>query len=88
MHVTIDGRFMPDHANDIYARGEQNDVPVIVGTNTDEGTMFLGVLPFNTAEAYREYVATNFGDHADTVLGLTEIGSEDIWRCTTCGRRT
>ena len=68
--VTIDGDFMPDHASNIYARGEQVDVPVIAGTNTDEGTIFQGVLPFNTPEAFRAAMKEGFGEHAEAILGL------------------
>ena len=68
--VTIDGDFMPDHATNIFARGEQQDVPVMAGTNTDEGTMFLEALPFRTAEAYENVMRSQFGDHAKTILEL------------------
>ena len=68
--VTIDGDFMPDHAANIFARGEQNDVPVMAGTNTDEGTMFLEALPFRTVEAYGTVIRSEFGDHAKTILEL------------------
>ena len=68
--VTIDGAFMPDHAAEVIARGEQADVPVIAGSNTDEGTIFLGALPFNTPEAYRAAMQEGFGDHAPTILDL------------------
>ena len=52
--VTVDGAFMPDHAANIFARGEQMDVPVIAGTNTDEDTIFFGIQPFNTVDAYAQ----------------------------------
>ena len=68
--VTVDADFMPDHAVDVYRRGGQQDVPVIAGTNTDEGTIFLGLLPFNTPEDYRAAMQEQFGDHASTILGL------------------
>ena len=68
--VTVDGGFMPARAADVFARGEQNQVPVIAGTNTDEGTIFLPMLPFNTVDAYRTAMRVRFGDHADAVLEL------------------
>ena len=71
--VTIDDDFMPDHASNIYARGEQMDVAVIAGTNTDEGTIFQGVLPFNTPEAFRAAMEEGFGEHAEAVLGLYPV---------------
>ena len=68
--VTVDGDFMLDHAVDVYRRGEQQDVPVIAGTNTDEGTIFLRLLPFNTPEEYRLAMQEQFGEHAATILDL------------------
>lgn len=68
--VTVDGDFMPRHAVDVYKRGEQLDVPVIAGTNTDEGTIFQGMLPFNTPEDFSAAMQEQFGDHADMILDL------------------
>ncbi len=68
--VTVDGDFMPDHAVNVYARGEQLDVPVIAGTNTDEGTIFQGMLPFNSPEDYRAAMHDQFGEHSATILDL------------------
>ena len=68
--VTIDGDFMPDHAANIFARGEQQNVPVIAGTNTDEGTIFLEMLPQRTPDAFEKLIRRNFGDHAETILKL------------------
>lgn len=76
--VTVDGNFMPDLAVNVFARGEQLDVPVIAGTNTDEGTIFQGMLLFNTPEAYRAAMQQRFGEYADTILKLypaTDSGS-------------
>ena len=68
--VTVDADFMPHHAVDVYGRGEQQDVPVIAGTNTDEGTIFQGMFPFDTPEDYRTAMQEQFGDHASTILDL------------------
>ena len=68
--VTVDGDFMPDHAVDIYGRGEQQDVPVIAGTNTDEGTIFQGMLPATTPEDFSAAMQERFGAQAATILDL------------------
>lgn len=68
--VTVDGHFMPRHAVDVYKRGEQLDVPVIAGTNTDEGTIFQGMLPFDTPEGFTAAMQEQFGDHASLILPL------------------
>lgn len=71
--VTIDGTLMTRHANDVFGRGEQLDVPVIAGTNTDEGTIFLGAMPYNTPEAFQTWIKEDFGEHADAVLELYPV---------------
>nr|AKJ87252.1 hypothetical protein [uncultured organism] len=76
VHVTVDGWVMPDTSSDIFLRGEHNDVPMIVGTNTDEGTMFLGALPFNTPDAFRASIRSVYGDRADALIGLYPVASE------------
>ena len=38
--VATDGWVFPEDPHQIYANGEQLDIPVIIGTNRDEGTMF------------------------------------------------
>lgn len=66
--VTIDGDFMPAHAADIFAAGKQQDVPLVAGTNTNEGTIFLGAFPFRTVEAYRMAMGARFGEDAKAIL--------------------
>ena len=68
--VTVDGWLMPDLSEDIFARGEQQNVSLIVGTNSDEGTMFLGFIPAETPEAFATYVQESYGEHADEILAL------------------
>lgn len=58
----VDGWAIPDDPMTILAAGQQNAVPLLVGANRDEGTMFalLAKLPGGAAE-YQEVLATNFG---------------------------
>ncbi len=70
VYVTIDGDFMPAHANEIFAAGRQQNVPFIAGTNTDEGTIFLSFLPWNTPQDFAQAMKTQYGEHADAVMGL------------------
>ena len=68
--VTVDGWFMPDLSDNVFARGEQQDVPLIAGSNTDEGTIFLAILPFATTEAFTTGLRTLYGDQIDQLLAL------------------
>ena len=38
--ANVDGWFLPTDVYTIYANGKQNDVPMLIGSNSDEGTMF------------------------------------------------
>jgi len=70
----IDGWFLPDDPANIYAQGKQNDVPLLLGSNKDEGTFFQGP---TTAEMFTQTVKTRFGDLADGFLKLYPATSDD-----------
>jgi para-nitrobenzyl esterase len=70
----IDGWLLPEDPGKIFAEGKQNDVPLIVGSNKDEGTFFLQP---TTAEKFIESSRKKFGDQADAFLKLYPAGSED-----------
>ena len=62
----VDGYVITDDQYRLYERGEYNDVPVIVMTNSDEGALFA---PGNmTAENYQKTVQSIFGDWAGKAL--------------------
>ena len=66
----VDGWVIPDDPISILAAGKQNDVPVIVGANQDEGTLFtmLAGGMAKTDSEFEKYVQDNFGPYADRVL--------------------
>lgn len=71
----IDGYFLPKDPADIYARGQQNKVSIIAGSNKDEGTFFLQP---TTAAAWRERAEHRFGDRAGDYLQLYPATSDDV----------
>ena len=73
--ATVDGWVFPDSIYDIFAASRQHDVPVIVGSNADEGTMFTP--PIASVEAYREGVRRQYGDLADEFLATYPAESAD-----------
>jgi para-nitrobenzyl esterase len=70
----IDGWFIPEDVGTIFAEGKQNDVPLLVGSNKDEGTFFLQP---TTAEKFIERSRARFGDQADAFLKLYPAVSDE-----------
>ena len=63
----IDGYVIPGDLYLQYEAGEYNDTPVLIGTNSDEGSLFSRPL---SPEQYQNDVRERFGDHAPTILRL------------------
>jgi para-nitrobenzyl esterase len=70
----IDGWFLPEDVGEIFAQGKQNDVPLLDGSNQDEGTFFLRP---TTAEKFIERARMRFADQADAFLKLYPAGSDE-----------
>jgi para-nitrobenzyl esterase len=70
----IDGWFIPEDVGATFAEGKQNDVPLLDGSNKDEGTFFLQP---TTAEKFMERARGRFGDQADAFLKLYPAGSDE-----------
>ena len=52
----------------IFEKGQQNDVPVLIGSNADEGTAFLP--PKMTVAALHATAKQRFGANAENFLRL------------------
>jgi len=66
----VDGEVIPDELAAIFARGEQADVPVMIGSNADEGTAlfsYLGPAFGDGMAGFEAYVAATLGEVADDV---------------------
>ncbi len=70
----IDGWFIPQDVGAAFAEGKQNDVPLLGGSNEDEGTFFLQP---TTAEKFTERARSRYGDQADAFLKLYPAGSDE-----------
>jgi para-nitrobenzyl esterase len=81
----VDGYVITGDQYKLYQAGQFNDVNVIIGTNSDEGAMF--VRPAKP-EDYQSGIRARFGEFADRVLALypgnseaeTYTSSADIFR--------
>ena len=60
----IDGYVIPDDQHNLYSSGNYNDVPVLVGYNSDEGLSFARE---SSPQAYREAVQARYGQFADAL---------------------
>lgn len=84
---TVDGYIITDDQYKLYEQGKYNDVNILIGTNSDEGSMF--VRP-STVTDYEAEIKRDFGVFADRILKLypatneqeTFFGRSDIFRET------
>jgi para-nitrobenzyl esterase len=71
----VDGYLLPKDVRTIYAEGKQNDVPLLLGSNADEGTAFTGATV--RAEGFKTSAKSRFGDLADSYLKIYPANSDD-----------
>ena len=75
--VAIDGWVIPKPAAEIFAAGEHNDVPVIVGSLADEGTtLYAGMEALPRAELAAA-ITEEYGAQAEAVLAAYAADIED-----------
>lgn len=73
----VDGQLVPESPSASFARGAQHDVPVLVGSNADEGNLFLSRMKLATVDEYEAWLTRLFGPHADEVLALYPVAAEE-----------
>ncbi|MBW9154528.1 carboxylesterase family protein (plasmid) [Clostridium estertheticum] len=78
----IDGYLLPDTIYNIFAAGKQNDVPVIIGNNSDEGSLFL-TLPWpmksaKNADEFKSDVIMTYKDKADEFFKLYPSSTNSV----------
>jgi para-nitrobenzyl esterase len=71
----IDGFVIPDDQHTLYEAGRYNDVPILVGYNSDEGLSFARE---KTPEEYRENTRKRFGPFADRLLAAYPAGTDGM----------
>ncbi len=76
--LNVDGWFLPSAVRTIFEEGRQNDVPVLIGSNADEGTAFMP--PKMTLAAFQALVKQRFGANAAKALELYPAANdEEAW---------
>jgi para-nitrobenzyl esterase len=71
----VDGYVIPDDQYKLYEAGQYNDVPILVGYNSDEGLSFTWV---KTPEAFIEDVKLRYGKFADDLLKVYPVGENSV----------
>ena len=74
---SIDGRVLDRSPAQIYASGDQLDVPTLVGSNADESSLALAAPPDTDVEAYQASARLKYGDAAGQFLDLYPGGTEE-----------
>lgn len=70
----VDGWVIPDDPITIFETGKQANVPLVVGTNADEGSIFLLTMPVSSVDAYQGLMRRIYNEQADAVLALYPAG--------------
>lgn len=73
----VDGWVLPQAIATIFAEGRQNDVPLIVGSNADEGTTLAPQGANVKAAAFTEGVHQRYGALADSFLKTYPASSDE-----------
>jgi len=73
----VDGWTIPQDPGRMFEEGKQHDVPLMVGSNADEGTLFLSQMPVQHVAGYKLMVRSLFRDSAEELLRLFPCESDD-----------
>ncbi|HEV2576414.1 MAG TPA: carboxylesterase family protein [Acidobacteriaceae bacterium] len=79
----VDGRVLEAQPEEVFRRGEQVKVPVMVGSNLDEVSIFASPIVGGksyrpqTVSAYREWLQRKFGDQAEAVFEAYPAKKDD-----------
>jgi para-nitrobenzyl esterase len=72
--ATVDGWVFPQDVMSIFKAGKQNDVPVIIGSNANEGSIFTPETV--TGESFKTQSQRQYGTDADAFLKLYPFTSD------------
>ena len=76
VRAIVDGYVLPQDVYAIFAQGKQNNVPLLVGNNADEGTALAPQGAHIKAEQFIAGAHTRFGSFADEFLKIYPANSD------------
>ena len=68
-----DGYVLTGSMEDVFGRGQQNDVPLLIGSNSDEGSNFPAP---RTLSAFQDDARKTLGPFADEFLGIYKANND------------
>ena len=71
----IDGYVIPDDQHTLYEEGKYNDVPVLIGYNSDEGASFSRE---SDPQAFVDAVKARYGKFADALVEAYPVGENSV----------
>ena len=74
--IIVDGWYVPEDLSATFARGKENDVDVLVGSNRDEGTFFARPGSSPNAEQFSARAKQRFGDLADGYAKVYPVSND------------
>ena len=77
MYITVDGTFLPDSIEAIFQSGRQRSVPLMIGTNADEGTLFMQV-GYGDREQLHATISRTYGEATDALLAPYLSDNADV----------
>jgi len=67
---TVDGWVMTDYPANVYKKGLQHDVPLLAGTNADEGSLFALRISPGSDEGRLDALRQRWGKYADEIMAM------------------
>jgi para-nitrobenzyl esterase len=84
--ANVDGGLLPDDVYTIFAKGKQSDVPLLIGSNNDEGTMFTP--PTVKGATFKATAETRFKSDADAFLKIYPFSNDqEAWAAQAASMR-
>jgi para-nitrobenzyl esterase len=77
VRTIVDGWVLPEDVATIFAQGKQNDVPLIVGYNSDEGTTLAPQAANLKAMMFSAGIHQRYGPLAEQMLKIYPAGSDE-----------
>lgn len=73
----VDGWALPGDPGKMWVEGKTADVPLMIGTNADEGTIFMKSLANSDVQGYEKVIRAIYPEQAEEILKLFPAGNDE-----------